>query len=55
MDLEENSAVGRMGGLDAWEDSMPGRTQTTQRQSNDTEINTMEIVVRYKYVVKISM
>jgi hypothetical protein len=34
---------------------MPGRTQTAQRPLNDTEINTMKIVVKYKYVVKINM
>jgi hypothetical protein len=34
---------------------MPGRTQTAQRQSNDTEINTMKIVVKFKYVIKINM
>jgi hypothetical protein len=50
MDLEENLVVGRMGGLDAWEDLMPGRTQIAQRQSNDMEINMMKIVVRCKYV-----
>jgi hypothetical protein len=34
---------------------MPRMTQTTQRQSNDTEINMMKIVVGCKYVVKINM
>jgi hypothetical protein len=34
---------------------MLGRTQTAQRQSNDMEINTTKIVVKYKYVVKINM
>ena len=34
---------------------MLGRTQIALRQSNDMEINTINIVVKYKYLVKINM